>query len=171
MLSKVCAALLEQLGAVVSQLQEEEFSRPSVTLSNASVGQHVRHTLEFFVCLREGMAMGTVCYDRRAHNKLIESNKLAALSLIHEIEEFVLSINENQSFWLEVEYDKAPSFRMETNFHRELNYNMEHAIHHMALMKIGIREIAPHLAIPTDFGVASSTIRYRENTYVQAEQA
>jgi hypothetical protein len=34
----------------------------------------------------------------------------------------------------------------------------------MAIMKIGIREIAPYIQLPPDFGIAASTIRYKENS-------
>ena len=36
-----------------------------------------------------------------------------------------------------------------TNYFRELTYNIEHAIHHMAIMKIGVREVAPYVTLPT----------------------
>jgi hypothetical protein len=29
-------------------------------------------------------------------------------------------------------------------------------------MKIGIREVAPYISLPADFGIAASTIRYQE---------
>ena len=51
---------------------------------------------------------------------------------------------------------------IETNYYRELIYNIEHAVHHMAIMKIGIHEVAPYISLPADFGVAASTIRYKK---------
>jgi hypothetical protein len=59
---------------------------------------------------------------------------------------------------------------IETNYFRELTYNIEHAVHHMAIMKIGIREVAGQVVIPTSFGVATSTIRYREQETVLASK-
>lgn len=69
---------------------------------------------------------------------------------------------------LEVGYlqDSEECVPVETNFLRELTYNIEHAVHHMAIMKIGIREVAPLIVIPKSFGVAVSTLRYREETVV-----
>jgi hypothetical protein len=32
----------------------------------------------------------------------------------------------------------------------------------MALIKIGVREIAPYVQLPSDFGIAASTIRFKE---------
>jgi hypothetical protein len=46
---------------------------------------------------------------------------------------------------------------------RELVYNIEHVVHHMALVKIGLKELLPDLDLPDDFGVAVSTIRYQHS--------
>jgi hypothetical protein len=46
-------------------------------------------------------------------------------------------------------------------FQRE--YNIEHVVHHMALVKIGIHEVSPYVILPPDFGVAISTIKYHKN--------
>jgi hypothetical protein len=32
----------------------------------------------------------------------------------------------------------------------------------MAIMKIGLREVADYITLPPDFGIAVSTLRYRE---------
>jgi len=66
---------------------------------------------------------------------------------------------------LEVGYDVANDnfVTVETTAMRELVYNIEHAVHHMAIIKIGVREIANYIELPLDFGIAASTIRYQES--------
>ncbi len=158
-----CSGILEQLIQLVEQLSPEEFSRPASVLGNHSVGQHVRHTLEFFICLEEGLPAGCVNYDKRAHDKLIETDKYAALNVLNRIRSFVTQPQLNTNLHLEVAYGTHAEEiqRVPSNFLRELVYNIEHAVHHMALIKIGIREVAPHIALPAEFGVASSTLRYQ----------
>lgn len=169
-LIKACGAILNQLSSVVEQMTEAEFATPSEALSGSSIGQHLRHTLEFFICLEQGFQNGTVNYDKRAHDKLIESDKIIALSYIHRIQNFVKTQATDQSLKLEVGYDLQHNdcVTIETNYFRELTYNIEHAVHHMAIMKIGIREVAPRITIPSDFGVAASTLRYRESSVASA---
>ncbi|MCW5912419.1 MAG: hypothetical protein KIT62_15230 [Cyclobacteriaceae bacterium] len=158
--------VLSQLADAVSQLSEEDFRKPSSALSKATIGQHLRHTLEFFVCLEQGYEKGEVNYDKRQHDKAIENDKLVALGTIHNMLDFVSQKPADKRMVLRVGYlpDSEECVSVETNFLRELTYNIEHAVHHMAIMKIGIHEVAPYVVMPQSFGVAVSTLRYREET-------
>jgi hypothetical protein len=105
-----------------------------------------------------------VNYDKREHDNLIETDKDIALGAIQRIRDFICSRRSDRPLKLEVGYDRQGEdcITIETNYYRELTYNIEHAVHHMAIMKIGIRDVAPYVTIPQDFGVAVSTLRYRE---------
>jgi uncharacterized damage-inducible protein DinB len=162
-LTRACCTILDQLEDVIRQFSHVEFTRPSKTLSGSSIGQHLRHTLEFFFCLENGYGKGTVNYDKRAHDKRIEIDKEVAQLAIERIRKFIIRQVEDKPLLLEVGYDLGSNenVSVQTNYFRELTYNIEHAVHHMAIMKIGICELAPHVSIPIDFGVAASTLRYR----------
>ncbi len=157
-------SILSQLASLVEQIDERDFSKPCPSLGNSSIGQHLRHTLEFFLCLQSGCDNGVVNYDKRAHDKLIESDKFIAASTINRVKAFIASHHSDFSLKLEVGYelDSEESQVMDTNYFRELTYNIEHAVHHMAIIKIGIREVANYISLPPDFGIAASTIRYKE---------
>lgn len=163
-LQTACTGILAQLTELVKQLSEQDYSKPISTLSHSSIGQHLRHTLEFFICLEQGFAGGIINYDKRAHDKLVESDKFIALSVLSRIQDFVAQPRENCALKLEVGYDLTTDefVTVDTNYQRELIYNIEHAVHHMAIIKIGVREAAPYVSLPADFGVAASTIRYQE---------
>jgi len=163
-LNKACCNILSQLTDVVDQISEQDFTKQIESLGYSTIGQHLRHTLEFFICLEQGFEKGLINYDKRAHDKLIESDKFIALTTLSKINEFIQSRPHDKSLKLEAGYDlnKEEYVTIETNFLRELVYNIEHAVHHMAIMKIGIREIAPNVKLPHDFGIAASTIRYQE---------
>lgn len=157
--------ILAQLSDVVSQISEEDFRKPSAALSQSTVGQHLRHTLEFFICLEQGYELGVVNYDKRIHNKAMENDKHIALHTIRQIQEFVGRNQADKSLKLDVGYqpDSEECVSIDTNYLRELTYNIEHAVHHMAIMKIGIREVASYVKLSPDFGIAVSTLRYKES--------
>ncbi len=167
-LSDACSNILNQLSDIIRQLEEKDFTRPSAALSQSTIGQHARHTLEFFICLEQGFHKGIINYDKRAHDKLIETDKFIALSAITRIRDFIHSQKNDQPLKLEVGYERHSEdcITIETNYFRELTYNIEHAVHHMAIMKIGLREVAPYVIFPTEFGVAVSTLRYKESEEV-----
>jgi hypothetical protein len=163
-LNKACCNILLQLTDLVNQITEQDFNKPVDALGDSTIGQHLRHTLEFFICLEQGFEKGLINYDKRAHDKLIETDKFIALSVLSKINEFIISQPADRALKLEAGYDldKEEFVSINTNFLRELVYNIEHAVHHMAIMKIGIREVAPYVTLSHDFGVAASTIRYQE---------
>lgn len=164
-LQLACTGILNQLCTMVDQVSEQDFTRPATTLGNSTIGQHLRHTLEFFICFEQGVAKGLINYDKRAHDKLIESDKFLALAALQRIQDFVTKQEEDKPLKLEVGYDlsREEFATIDTNYTRELVYNIEHAVHHMAIIKIGIREVAPYVVLAPDFGIAASTIRHKES--------
>jgi len=163
---KVAASdLLDQLEGIIDQLSKEDFKMPLEILSDSSIGQHVRHTLEFFICLMDASNEGIINYDKRKHDKFIQEDKNLAISVIGSIKDFINKAEGNLELSLEMEYgvsdDEVQVNIVPTNYERELAYNIEHAVHHMALMKVGIISSFEHVELPPYFGVASSTVRYK----------
>lgn len=156
------ARILNQLADMVNQISSEDFSRPSETLGGASIGKHVRHTLEFFLCFKTGCSEGIVNYDRRAHNVFIERDKAIALDGIQNMIDFVRGLKGNCLLQLEVGYNAQSDIceTIDTSMMRELVYNIEHAVHHMAMIRIALREVASYIQVAENFGVAASTARY-----------
>jgi hypothetical protein len=55
--------------------------------------------------------------------------------------------------------------RIESNYFRELLYNLEHCIHHQALIKVAVLQ-SETIFVNENFGVARSTIEYRKQCTV-----
>ena len=127
---------------------------------NNTIGQHVRHIIELFKCLERGYTSGTIDYEKRKRDIEIETNKETACNLLQQI---FRSLNRpNKELLLVASYDDDANrpIIISTNYQREVAYNLEHTIHHMALIRIGIAEVSD-LVLSEDFGVASSTIKHR----------
>jgi hypothetical protein len=150
-----------QLCTTLTLLSHSQYVEPSKGLSLATIGQHTRHIIEMFQCLLIGYQSGVVNYENRNRDFQIETDKLFAIELLQDI--FKSLSRENKSLILEAGYreDSEELLRIETNFFREIAYNLEHAIHHMALIKVGLLELSD-IAIPDGFGVASSTLKYKK---------
>lgn len=151
-----------QMTDVIDQLTNAQYTQPCVNLSGATIGQHTRHIIEMFQCLLIGMDNGTVDYEARQRDIMIESDKTFAASLLAEIEEKVNQPNKLLSLLAGFDTETREQVQLDTNFYREIAYNLEHTIHHMALIKVGLLEIEG-IIIPQGFGVASSTIKYKRS--------
>lgn len=162
---EVSKEVLNQLRDVTKSLESNHYSEPIETLSGASIGQHIRHTLEFFLCLKSGAENGSVNYDNRSRDVLLETSQDYVLKSIEEIEQFLDYAPIGLPLTMEVNYALSSdnTQQVRSNLDRELCYNVEHAVHHMALIKIGVRTIAPYIDLPRSFGVAVSTLRHENN--------
>jgi hypothetical protein len=165
-------SVLYQLTDAINQLKHGDYKKPLETLSLSSIGQHVRHIIEFYQCMMNGHEKSVINYDRRIRDKMIEESREFALQCVNKILFDIKSIELNKSLSLEVSYEQNKedaSFMLSTTFERELVYNIEHAIHHMALIKIGIKEIDSELILPSEFGVAASTIKHQQKNHVHGQ--
>jgi hypothetical protein len=150
-----------QLAATLQQLADSEYKKPCTTLYSNTVGQHVRHIIESFQCLEQGYEKGIVNYEKRKRDVLIETDKELAAKLLKEIHDNL--DRNNKELKLEAVYDEHSSAPViiSTNYFREIAYNLEHTIHHMALIRVGVTEVSA-ISLPENFGVASSTVKYRK---------
>jgi len=167
MLIKKTTQILNELKEMVEGLSPEDYATPVVMLSNASIGQHVRHILEFFECLLQSRSTGVLNYDLRKRDVHIEKNPAVAVSVLTRILEQIDV--ENMDITLQQQYlDTSGQVELPTNYFREIMYNIEHAVHHQALIRIGVQALRPELPLPRAFGVADSTIQYRNEMYSNA---
>jgi hypothetical protein len=151
-----------QMTDVMDQLTNAQYTQYCVNLSGSTIGQHTRHIIEMYQCLLSGLQDGVVNYEARQRNILIESDKQFAARLLEEIEKAVDQPNRSLRLYAGFDTANQEQVELDTNFYREIAYNLEHTIHHMALIKVGLLEISG-IAIPEGFGVASSTIKYRRS--------
>lgn len=150
-----------QLADTLQQLSHQEYIKPCNTLFNNTIGQHVRHIIELFQCLENGYDSNMVNYEKRPRDIAIETDKELASQLLQNI--FKKLSRPDKELVLEACYDEhsADAITITTNYYREIAYNLEHTIHHMALIRVGITEVS-EIQLSDDFGVASSTVKYRK---------
>ena len=160
-LHKAVKNVFVQLSGTLGQLTAAQYTQPVNLLSQATIGQHVRHIMELFICLNNGYENGTVNYDSRKRYQLIETNKEFAAAMLSGICQQL--DRPDKALLLESCYDDSTdsTIIIPTNYYREVVYNLEHTVHHMALIRVGIIEVS-EIELPEGFGVASSTIKYRK---------
>lgn len=159
-----CQENLIQIKNVLTLLTNEQYSYPSNTLFGATIGQHVRHILEFYQSVFNGLDTKIVNYDNRERNLLIETNCNFAIQIIDEINRLLSHYHSDKNLVLEGNFcaTEGNEMKIQTSFYRELAYCLEHSIHHQALIKVGLLEVNCLTYIDENFGLAPATIRYRK---------
>ena len=148
---------LNELIDLLNQLSQIEYSKSCPDLSNATIGEHTRHIIEMFQCLENQCDSGIVNYDNRMRNIRIQTDTLFAIENIIKIQINLDKKNINLELLQVIDGEEI---RIASNYHRELLYNLEHCIHHQALIKVAVLQCET-VKIDPNFGVARSTIEYR----------
>jgi hypothetical protein len=149
---------LDELIGLLNQLSQEEYSKSCFELSSSSIGEHTRHIIEMFQCLNRNYDSGIVNYDKRERNVLIETNTNFAIQMILDIKNSISKDNKNIELQQIID---GNAVNIKSNYYRELLYNLEHCIHHQALIKVAILK-CENVSVNDNFGVARSTIEYRK---------
>ncbi len=150
---------LERLYQLLHQLDNEAYSYASVWLSRATIGQHTRHVIELIQCLVNGYDSGMINYDERKRDKQIETERLYAMQAIRQL--VAILDKPDRLLILSGSFDNTTVATANSTYKRELVYNIEHAVHHMALIKVALKELGIDFADET-FGVANATLQYRK---------
>ncbi|TRX35496.1 DinB family protein [Flavobacterium sp. ZT3R18] len=142
---------------LLNQLSDEEYSKSCFELSGSSIGEHTRHIVEMFQCLNRNYDSGIVNYDKRERNVLIQTNGDFAIQMILDIKNSIAKENKNLELQQIID---GEAIKIQSNYYRELLYNLEHCIHHQALIKVAVLKFE-NVTVDGNFGVARSTIEYR----------
>ena len=164
-LSQVAAQVLRQAEYYLPHLTSRQYTEQPQLLQGSSVGQHTRHFIEFFECLIEQSQQpaGEIDYSKRRRSPEVETQPGKALQKIESVCTQLSLLEAPQPLRLQCNdlQHIAESSTIPTTLERELVYNIEHTIHHLAIIKIGLALVAPELAIPEAFGTAPSTMAFR----------
>jgi len=156
--------ILQQGLALLAQCDAKTYARVAPQPFGASIGQHFRHVLDHFLCLANAIGAGTVNYDHRSRNRLIETSLEHARSHAEMLIWLFGTLTERELaqtciVQCSVEYGDAAAESTVSTLGRELAYCISHAVHHFAIMKLICAQV--EVAVNEDFGVAPSTLKYR----------
>jgi len=158
--------IFDQLVELLDRLSDEQYIQSPEIFSGANVGKHYRHIIEFFQAVSIADETETICYDNRLRDTRIESNRLFARELLMDLKNDLSELDNEKRLTLIGDLgtsEESSNAYMLTSLFREFHYAVEHAIHHMAIIKMGVLNSFPEVVIPDDFGVAPSTLRYQHS--------
>ncbi len=165
--------VLGQLRSFVRDVSDEDYVHPVVVLDGGTLGQHVRHAVTFYMYLLLALEQedAVVRYHVRFRDPLMERQREVALGALDRVIRTLPDFDQDCVMgFLSEPTDEAPALSISSSLYREYAYVMDHTIHHMALLRIGIKELCPGMQLPPSFGIARSTISYRAQSTLLANK-
>lgn len=146
---------IKSLRNLLLLLNNQQYNQKVTHLGNASIGGHTRHIIELLKCVIEGYNTGKVDYINRQRNLLLETDRQLAMQELHLLTRQIIQPDKQMHLVTECDTLSVVS----TSYYREIVYNAEHTVHHLALIKVALREMELNIT-SDDFGMAASTIKY-----------
>ncbi len=159
-------ACLQQGADLVGRISADQYRVKNSQCFNSSIGEHVRHILDHFQCLIDGLEEdgGTgirIDYDLRQRDREMEQDPARAIALIGRICTFLKGLDVEPGPGLEVKMDtgadRADQWAPSTLL-RELQFLLSHTVHHYAL--IATMNTIAGIDTPEEFGIAPSTLAH-----------
>jgi uncharacterized damage-inducible protein DinB len=156
-------ANLMQVHNLVSNLSQERYTTPSRLLNGSTIGQHLRHIVEFYACIVAAGEHGEVCYDKRERDKRLENDPRFALSQLLSLSSFLDKLDRDRPMQMVGNYGTSAEGEIQFNssLQRELAYAIDHTVHHLAIIKIALVHEFELKTLSENMGVAPSTIRHK----------
>ncbi len=155
-------ALLHQVDDLLRQFDNADLTTPRALLFGGSVGQHVRHIVEYYDLLLSGWPTGEINYDRRERDRRVETDVAYARRAIDRCLDLLRGISADQQLVLESELPAdGGTVSQTTSLMRELTYVADHCVHHLAMVRIVVEQELHRIVFPADLGVAAATHNHR----------
>ncbi len=127
---------LNQANELLTQIDTETYTNESVGPFFSSIGSHLRHTLDFFNCLIDGLDGNKIDLTARKRDNKIATDINTAKTLIQNIQETLFRFKDINTNYLVHVTDNLGQGNTEINYTLEsvLSHANSHMIHHFAMI-------------------------------------
>jgi len=145
-------------------LPADTYAQPLDLLDQNTIGKHCRHILEGLEALLPAKEHQDINYEKRKRQLLYEIDERAFLQRMDELIDTLVSYDLHRI--IHVTHEPFPQQLAQEHLHtsigRELLYNMEHMIHHMAIIRLAANSLGLQELVPNNFGLAFSTVQHQQ---------
>jgi uncharacterized damage-inducible protein DinB len=138
---------------LLNSLSDDEYSDCSVAPYYSSIGNHIRHVLDVFACVFDGLEKGKVDFCKREKDVLAETKRNVGLRYFETTIEQLHNLKENSFHKKITIYDDLGCGKTaaEYTLGSALMQAQSHAIHHFATIGYIINQL--NISLPVkDFG-------------------
>lgn len=157
---------LNSAASIIEELSREEYTKVYRPYFDSSLGKHLRHILDHYLCFQRDFDTELINYDLRQRDTLVETDKTHAVQVIQRLCQFFESLRSSNvaqplSVLMCNDVDLPAGEITQSSLGRELQFLQGHSVHHYALIATILRFSGKTLN--PNFGVAPSTIVYEES--------
>jgi uncharacterized damage-inducible protein DinB len=160
--------VFSQCERLLGEVTDQAYRTPSATIRGGTIGKHLRHVLDHYSALFNGVESAPVVYDRRERNVAMEADRGAARAAIEALRRRLGLLREadlSTPVQVRVMVDAGGGeAELQSSLGRELAFATHHAVHHQAMMRAIAEEFGA--ALHADFGKAPSTINHEQGAPV-----
>ena len=158
---------LEQGISFLETLPAETYHRKCDEVFSSSIGSHIRHNIDHYNVLIEGIVDARIDYDSRHRSPVIEQDPSEASAAMSRLVDLLKTLeSEDMDRPIEIRmHDGGESAWSRSTLRRELQFLLSHTVHHYALV-VSIATRYKVDQFPEGFGVAPSTLQYYKGTGV-----
>lgn len=158
-----CVRVLEQGHALLGRLDDQLYACAEGLPVQSGAGSHMRHCLDFYQSLLEGVWAGRVDYNRRERDVLVARDRACAAARVEiVIEELRALADLPGDTTLMVSPEDTDAGGRDawcaSTLARELQFLLSHTVHHYALVALILR--LQGFEPGEEFGVAPSTLAH-----------
>ena len=161
--------VFDQISSILAQITDEDYQMPLELLGGSTMGKHFRHILDFYKCIVVSDSVDQLDYSTRDRSPTIENSTEHARASYLRLHKEIDQLDENHQLTVISDFhnnDDTHRPHVQSTIGRELMYAYDHAIHHLAIIKIGIKAVFPYIAIDQSLGIAPSTIKFNHHTAI-----
>lgn len=150
----------QTLGDTITMLKgidQKKYTSKLDIFEDRTIGEHTRHIIELFQQLDHSYENGRLNYDERERNTKIQENIFFAIDCLKNL---ISSLKTSDKKLKLKGVLLGENQEIETSYYRELAFNIDHCVHHHAIIKIGLKSLGS--SVGRDFGYAASTKAYEK---------
>lgn len=155
--------MINQIISLLNQIPDQDFNRSLEVYEDATLGKHFRHIYEFFDCLVNQCDGTEIDYGLRKREQSLENYTDIAKDRFLKLRDRLVELEEELPIEVYTDFKDELGQRqtVKSTLGRELMYAYDHAVHHLAIVRIGLASLSPEISIDESLGVAASTIQHQ----------
>jgi len=153
---------LQQGIDLLERIDDELYAAAEHAVCSSAIGGHVRHIVDYYARLLDGVDGRRIDYDLRERDELVERDRRTGIERLRALTERLRGFDlAGARAELAIKVDspegEEPAWSR-SSVERELQFLLSHTVHHFALIATILR-LNGYDPGP-EFGVATSTLRY-----------